>query len=291
MKHHLITGAASGFGFALARTLLSRGDRVMVCDINTAPMEQLRAFATAPDQLTLRQLDVRDPAQWAQTMQAAVRLWPRIDTVMNVAGVLRPDFIADIQPADIDLTFDVNTKGAIHGTQAAFRVMRNQSDENGRGHIINLASMAGIAPVPGMSIYSASKFALRGYSLTIAHELKQYGISMTVICPSGADTPMVEPYKHKPQAALIFIASLLTIDQVVHVHRQSCSGQAAYGNLSASSARFAGKVCRQLSLCCSYPCRIYDSHRSSEPVTSRVKIPESMRPFLQLGSGELLLQC
>ncbi len=217
MKHHLITGAASGFGFALARTLLSRGDRVMACDINTAPMEQLRAFATALDQLTLRQLDVRDPAQWAQTMQAAVRLWPRIDTVMNVAGVLRPDFIADIQPADIELTFDVNTKGAIHGTHAAFRVMRNQSDENGRGHIINLASMAGIAPVPGMSIYSASKFALRGYSLTIAHELKQYGISMTVICPSGADTPMVEPYKHKPQAALIFIAPLLTIDQVVHV--------------------------------------------------------------------------
>ena len=93
--------------------------------------------------------------------------------------------------------------------------MRNQADENGRGHIINLASMAGIAPVPGMSIYSASKFALRGYSLTIAHELKQYGVSMAVICPSGADTPLVEPYKHKAQAALIFIAPLLTTEQVV----------------------------------------------------------------------------
>jgi 3-oxoacyl-[acyl-carrier protein] reductase len=215
MKHHLITGAASGFGFALARTLLARGDSVLACDINTAPMEQLRAFAAASDQLSIRQLDVRDCAQWEQTMQAAVQLWPRIDTVMNVAGVLRPDFIADIQPADIDLTFDVNTKGAIHGTQAAFRVMRNQTDENGRGHIINLASMAGIAPVPGMSIYTASKFALRGYSLTIAHELKQYKISMTVICPSGADTPLVEPYKHKAQAALIFIAPLLTTRQVV----------------------------------------------------------------------------
>ena len=61
MKHHLITGAASGFGFGLARTLLSRGDSVMACDINTAPMEQLRAFASAPDQLNIRQLDVRDP--------------------------------------------------------------------------------------------------------------------------------------------------------------------------------------------------------------------------------------
>ena len=111
-------------------------------------------------------------------MEAAAQLWPRIDTLMNVAGVLRPDFIADIKPADIDLTFDVNTKGAIFGTQAAFRVMRNQTDENGRGHIINLASMAGIAPVPGMSIYTASKFALRGYSLAIAHELKKYAISI-----------------------------------------------------------------------------------------------------------------
>ncbi|MGZ4842240.1 MAG: SDR family oxidoreductase [Candidatus Angelobacter sp.] len=215
MKHHLITGAASGFGFGLARTLLSRGDAVMACDINTAPMEQLRASAAASDRLHIRQLDVRVPAQWEQTMQAAVQLWPRIDTVMNVAGVMRADFIADIQPADIDLTFDVNTKGAIFGTQAAFHIMRNQADENGRGHIINLASMAGIAPVPGLSIYAASKFALRGYSLTIAHELKQYGISMTVICPSGADTPMVEPYRHKEKAALVFIAPLLTVDQVV----------------------------------------------------------------------------
>ena len=215
MKHHLITGAASGFGFGLARTLLARGDSVMACDINTSPMEQLRAFAAAPAQLNIRQLDVRDPAQWEQTMQAAAQLWPRIDTVMNVAGVLRPDFIADIKSDDIDLTFDVNTKGAIHGTQAAFRAMRNQADENGRGHIINLASMAGIAPLPGMSIYSASKFALRGYSLSIASELKQYSISITVICPAGADTPLVEPYRHKDQAALIFIAPLLTTEEVV----------------------------------------------------------------------------
>ena len=215
MKHHLITGAASGFGFGLARTLLARGDSVMACDINAAPMEQLCAFATAPAQLNIRRLDVRDPAQWEQTMQAATQLWPRIDTVMNVAGVLRPDFIADIKTADIDLTFDVNTKGAIFGTQAAFRAMRRQADENGRGHIINLASMAGIAPLPGMSIYSASKFALRGYSLSIAQELKQHSISITVICPSGADTPLVEPYRHKDQAALIFIAPLLTTEQIV----------------------------------------------------------------------------
>jgi NAD(P)-dependent dehydrogenase (short-subunit alcohol dehydrogenase family) len=215
MKHHLITGAASGFGFALARTLLARGDAVMACDINAAPMEQLRPYAAAADRLQVKQLDVRNPAEWELLMQSASRLWPRIDTVMNVAGVLRPDFVADIQSADIDLTFDVNAKGAIHGTQAAFRVMRHQADENGRGHIINISSMAGIAPVPGLALYTASKFALRGYSLAIANELKQYAISMTVVCPSGADTPLVEPYKHKEKAALIFAVPLMTTEQVV----------------------------------------------------------------------------
>ena len=215
MKNHVITGAASGFGFALARTLLSRGDSVLACDLNTAPMEQLRPHASSSDRLELRQLDVRSPAEWEQLMHAASQLWPRIDTVMNVAGVLRPDFVADIKNPDVDLTLDVNTKGTIYGTQAAFRVMRNQPDENGRGHIINIASMAGLAPVPGLAVYSASKFAVRGYSLALVHELQQHGISITVVCPSGADTPMVEPYKHKSQAALIFIAPLLTTEQVV----------------------------------------------------------------------------
>jgi 3-oxoacyl-[acyl-carrier protein] reductase len=216
MMNHLITGAASGFGFELARTLLARGDAVMACDIHPAPMERLRSFAAAADKLQIRQLDVRDPAQWSETMQAAARAFPRIDTVMNIAGVLRPDFVSEIKSADVDLTLDVNVKGVIYGTQAAFTVMRRQADQNGRGHIINMASMAGIAPVPGLAVYSASKFAVRGYSLALVHELKQHGIALTVICPSGADTPMVEPYKHQGQAAMIFIARLLTAPEIVH---------------------------------------------------------------------------
>jgi len=221
MQRHVITGAASGFGFELARTLLARGDAVMACDIQLAPMERLRGLAASPANLELRQLDVRDPAQWSQAMAAAARLWPRIDTVMNIAGVLRPDFVSEIKAADVDLTIDVNTKGVIHGTQAAFEIMRRQADENGRGHIINMASMAGIAPVPGLAVYSASKFAVRGYSLALSHELKQHGIALTVICPSGADTPMVEPYKHQRQAALIFMGRLITAQEIVDaiVHR------------------------------------------------------------------------
>jgi 3-oxoacyl-[acyl-carrier protein] reductase len=215
MKTHLITGAASGIGFELARTLLSRGDAVMACDINTAPMESLRAHAAAPELIALRRLDVRDPAQWEQVMREAAQLWPRLDTVMNVAGVLRPAAALDIAPADIDLHFDVNTKGVILGTQAAIRLMRNQRDENGRGHIINMASMSALTGVPGIALYSASKFAVRGYSLSIVHELRRQGIFLTVICPAAVATPLVEPYKHQAAAAMLFIAPLLTVEKLV----------------------------------------------------------------------------
>lgn len=218
MKHHLITGAASGIGLELARTLLARGDAVLACDVNTAPMEHLRPHAVAPNRLQITQLDVRNHAQWESAMQTASRLWPRIDTVMNVAGVMHVDAFADIQNSDVDLHLDVNTKGTIFGTQAAFRVMRNQApdDRHGRGHIINIASLAGLAPLPGLALYCASKFAVRGYSLAVAGELKHHGISLTVICPDAVATPMTAPLTHKPAAALVFTgARLLKIEEVV----------------------------------------------------------------------------
>jgi 3-oxoacyl-[acyl-carrier protein] reductase len=206
MQHHVITGAASGIGFELARILLERGDSVLACDIQLASMDRLRPHAAAPERLEIMQLDVRDPLQWDTALQTAARLWPRIDTVMNVAGVMHLGFIAEIGPADVDSHLDINTKGTIYGTQAAFRAMRNQAEAGrlGRGHIVNIASLAGLSPVPGASLYSASKFAVRGYSLSVLHELRKHGIALTVVCPDAAATPMLMPFAHQPQAALIF---------------------------------------------------------------------------------------
>jgi 3-oxoacyl-[acyl-carrier protein] reductase len=215
MKIHLITGAASGIGFELARTLLQRGDTVVACDLQLQPMEKLSAYATAPSHLRMQPLDVRDPGRWNAAMQAASALG-RVDTVMNVAGVMRVNTIDSVPDSDVDLLLDVNTKGTILGTQAAFRVMRNQTDDRGRGHIINIASLAGVAPIPGAALYTASKFAVRGYSLAVAQELKQYGIALTVVCPDAVATPMVAPFTATPEAAVIFSASrLLTIQEVV----------------------------------------------------------------------------
>lgn len=218
MKTHLITGAASGIGFELARVLLQRGDAVLACDVHLDPMEALRPHAAAADRLHIMKLDVREAGQWESVLGSATRLWPRIDTVMNVAGVMRVNTIENVPDSDIDLILDVNTKGTILGTQAAFRIMRNQPDQDGRGHIINIASLAGIAPIPGAALYTASKFAVRGYSLAVALELKEHAIALTVVCPDAVATPMVAPFAHKAEAAVIFSASrLLTIQEVVEV--------------------------------------------------------------------------
>ncbi|HET6934324.1 MAG TPA: SDR family oxidoreductase [Candidatus Angelobacter sp.] len=218
MQHHIITGAASGFGFELARILLQRGDSVLASDIQPQRLEKLAAYAAASERLTTLQLDVRSPQQWESVVATAKSQWPRIDTLMNVAGVMHPGFVSEIQPSDVDLHFDVNVKGVVHGTQAAFRVMQDQPLINGlRGHIINLASLAGLSPVPGIALYSASKFAVRGYSLSVGVELRRYNIAMTVVYPDGASTPMLMNYAHAPETALVFTGPrLLTAEDVAH---------------------------------------------------------------------------
>lgn len=196
----LVTGAASGIGAHLAAELLRRGERVCAVDINAAPMEALRTHAASVDSLMIATLDVRDPAQWQQRVAEIAARWGRLDVLMNVAGVLRVGYVHELRPDDVHFQFDINTKGVIFGMHAAVQQMLRQ----GRGHIINVASLAGIAPVPGLSLYSASKFAVRGYSLATALELRDRNIQVSVVCPDAVQTPMLDIQKDKEQAALTF---------------------------------------------------------------------------------------
>lgn len=208
---HVVTGAASGIGAHLAQELLARGARVCAADVNTSAMEALRALA-GDDRLMVVKLDVRDPVQW-QTLLAEVRSrWQRLDVLMNVAGVIRPGYIHAFSAEDVHLQLDVNSKGVIFGTQAAARVMLEQ----GYGHIINIASLAGVAPVPGLALYSASKFAVRGFTLAAAFELRENNIKVTAICPDAVQTPMLDQQVDREEAAMTFSGSRspLTVDDI-----------------------------------------------------------------------------
>lgn len=207
----IVTGAASGIGFALAQQLLQRGKKVCACDINVDALENLRQGNT-DQQLLIQALDVRNTQDWQAVIDKVLAQWQRIDVLCNVAGVLRENWVRDASEADVHFHFDINVKGTIFGTQAVIPVLMKQK----QGQIINIASLAGLSPVPGLALYSASKFAVRGYSLAAAMELVEHGISVTTICPDAVQTPMLDQQKGKEQAALTFSGKrALTTQEVV----------------------------------------------------------------------------
>lgn len=208
MQSLMVTGAASGIGRELVGRLLARGDRVVALDVNA---ELLGSLEGSDEQLRRRTLDVRDAGAWKTLFDEVSAEWGCPDALVNVAGVLRHGYCWEVTPEDLDLQLDINTKGVILGTAEAARRMR----ERGSGRIINVASLAGVSPAPGLPVYCASKFAVRGFSLAAAAELLGSGVTVTVVCPDAVQTPMLDQQRGHEQTAVTFSGSRpLTVDEV-----------------------------------------------------------------------------
>lgn len=211
----LLTGCASGIGRHLADVLAARGHRVWATDLDHPALTAHATDAGWPrERVRVAALDVRDPAQWEREVAAAGAEWGGLDVVLNVAGYIRPARAAEVTDQDVDRHFDVNVKGLVYGTRAAARLMIEQ----GAGHIVNIASLASLAPVPGISLYSASKYAVRAFSLAAAEELRPHGVAVTVVCPDAVATPMLDKQLPFPEAALTFTAPrVLTVEDLSRV--------------------------------------------------------------------------
>lgn len=206
----LVTGAASGIGAALTERLAARGHCVLAVDVDR---EGLDARFDGVEAVVTATLDVRDGAAWDGCVDELMRQAGRLDFCFNVAGVLRAGWVPVIAAQDVDFVIDVNLKGVIHGTRAAARVMTKQ----GHGHIVNVASLAGMAPIPGMSVYCASKYGVRGFSLAAGNELRELGVFVTAVCPDAVDTPMLDEQVGDPASAMSFSGAThpLTAEDVV----------------------------------------------------------------------------
>ncbi len=236
-KTYLLTGCGSGIGRNTAMALVRRGDRVCATDINADALAILRKELAAPDNLRTELLDVRDPQAWEALVTTLATDWGRLDVVMNIAGYLKPGYVHEESPEEVHRHFDINTKGVVFGTQAAARQMLRQ----GGGHIVNIASLAGIAPVPGLNLYSASKFAVRGYSLSAAMDLAPRGIKLSVICPDAVQTPMLDLQVDYEQAAMTFSgnAQPLTAEDITDAILRALEKAPMEITLPASRGRIA----------------------------------------------------
>ena len=211
----VLTGCASGIGRHLTGALSARGHRLIATDLDDKALEAEAARrGWSRDAVKLRKLDVRSEADWEAALDVAQEAFGGVDVVLNIAGFLRPAYVQDFTGKDVDLHIDVNVKGVMLGTRAAARRMIPAR----AGHIVNIGSLASLAPVPGLSLYSASKFAVRGFTLAAATELQEHGVAVTLIMPDAVETPMLDKQVAYKEAALTFSGpKALTVEDIERV--------------------------------------------------------------------------
>lgn len=212
----LVSGAASGIGRHMALSLYAQGHRLMLVDLNEAGLTRLAEDERlSSERVLLQRLDVRDAGAWQAALEALLARFGRIDTMLNIAGFLRPGLVHEIAPELLAQHLDVNAKGLMFACQAGAKQMVKQ----GAGHIINVASIAGISHVPGLSAYAASKHAARGFSLSLAHELRPLGVAVSVLCPDAVETPMLTLQESFREAEMTFGAGralgLLEVERAI----------------------------------------------------------------------------
>jgi 3-oxoacyl-[acyl-carrier protein] reductase len=215
-QRFFLTGCASGIGNKLAQVLLEEGHTVYATDVNIADLETKAKEQNWPaDRAYVHSLNVCDYEAWQMVFARAVETMGHVDVVMNIAGILQCSWVQETPCDDVHRMVDINVKGVMFGTQIAAAHMV----ERGSGHIVNIASMSGLVPVYGMAVYSASKFAVRGYSLVAAIELRRKGVYVTVVCPDAVQTPLVTSQTDRKSASMLFAqgANILTVDDIARV--------------------------------------------------------------------------
>jgi len=210
----VMTGCASGIGRHLTKALAG-AYRVIATDVNVSGLEQCAKDDAWPAEhvKTLR-LDVRNAGEWEETLRVGLAHFGRVDVLMNVAGYLKSGYAHEADAAEVDKHLDVNTKGLIHGC----RVVGAHFVAQRAGHVINVGSLASLAPAAGLSLYAASKFAVRGFTLSIAQELAPFGVHVSLVMPDAVQTPMFDAQVDRAEAAMMFSGpTVLTVQDLERV--------------------------------------------------------------------------
>ena len=179
----LITGASSGLGRALAEAVLDRGERLVATAREPERLADLEGRGSG--RAVAVRLDVTDPDQARAAVEAGVRLFGRIDVVVNNAGYGLFGALEELPDDVLRKVFDTNVFGALAVTRAALPYLRRQRS----GHLVQISSLEGIAPVAaGEVAYAATKFAVEGVAEALAAEVAHLGIRVTIVEPGPVRT-------------------------------------------------------------------------------------------------------
>lgn len=188
-----ITGASSGFGEAFARHAVAGGHNVVATARDPSRLSAIAALA--PEQVLVHRLDVTQPGEAKGAINAAVARFGRIDVLVNNAGYGIVGAAEETPERELRAQMETNFFGAVGVTHAALPQFRAQ----GSGAIVNISSLGGQLSFAGFSAYSASKFALEGFSEALAAEMAPFGVKVLIVEPGAFRTRLAgEAMKHMP---------------------------------------------------------------------------------------------
>ncbi|MBW1990224.1 MAG: SDR family oxidoreductase [Deltaproteobacteria bacterium] len=215
-KRIFVTGAGSGFGKALSLAFAKRGWKIACADIKPDRAEQTakEVRALGGDPLVV-ECDVTKFPQVEKAGKTVKDAWGGMDIVVNNAGVAGAGYVKDITSSQWDWILAINLKGVIHGCRVFIPMM----EEQGGGHIVNMASSAGIANLPEMSCYNVTKAAVISLTETLKTELSPKNIGVTVLAPTFFKTGLMEEFRctderQRKMAESFFARSLVTAEDV-----------------------------------------------------------------------------
>jgi len=203
-----ITGAAGGIGTAVTRALMREGARCVLSDIDAKALARLSA--EYGDKALAVRCDITDPRSVKAMMAKAAKAFGGIDILVNNAGVITPNLFEDCTAGEIRRQVEVNLMGPVNCTREAIPYLKKR----GGGSVITISSLAGIVPETHSSVYTATKFALRGFFLTLHIELKKHHIHVATIFPDSVSTPMLKYEADHGGSPLTFLGTPQKPEQV-----------------------------------------------------------------------------
>ena len=188
----LVTGAASGLGAALTAAFRARGDEVLATDLGSSDGMDLT-------------LDITSDDDWASALARVESQWGGLDVLVNNAGVAGGGRLDVATMAEWEWITEINLFGAVRGTRTFVPMFKRQ----GAGHIVNVASLAGLVHPAGMASYNAVKAAVVALTETTGHELAAYGVRASVVCPSFFRTNLMASMRGADAALGAVISQLV----------------------------------------------------------------------------------
>jgi NAD(P)-dependent dehydrogenase (short-subunit alcohol dehydrogenase family) len=198
----LVTGGSSGIGLAVARALGEDGYGVTISARRPDKLEAAgRELSEDGIEVEVVPAQMTDETEVRKVFDAHRDRWGRLDVLMNNAGVGIGQPMAEIETKHLDIQLDVNLRAVIIGTREGLPLLREAGKEHGKALIVNTSSISGKAGVGWLSVYSATKAAVVGFSQATQREVSGEGVQVTALCPAFVDTPMTDFVKGQVDAS------------------------------------------------------------------------------------------